>query len=212
MRRLRFGLNTVALERDAVPPEGPFDVALTNGLAAIVASDHAGSEKDRKGRILAARQLLDILEAAGSDLDFGALREGLDVTQPLRHGGADDEFLMPVRRHLQALVALDEHPALRVLEDARSVASTDELLSRLYDEAVREAAGVDYLSLKEQLDRPDFEICDVCGRETFLPEGFDDFGGTLAPGQCFACGYRRDDETARDQALAAEWERVKDKF
>ena len=165
MRRLRYGLNTVALERDTVPPEGPFDVALTNGLAAIVASDHAGSEKDGRGRMLPARQLLEVLEAAGENLDFKALREGLDVTQPLRHGRADDEFLLPVAGYLQALVALDGHPALQVLEDARSAASTDELLTNLYGEAVRAAAGMDYLPLKDLLDRPDFETCDVCGRD-----------------------------------------------
>jgi hypothetical protein len=46
------------------------------------------------------------------------------------------------------------HPALQVLKDARSAASTDELLTNLYGEAVRAAAGMDYLPLKDLLDRP----------------------------------------------------------
>ncbi len=72
MRRLRYGLNVVAMERDNVPPEGPFDVALTNGLAAIVALDHPGSEKDAKGRVLAASALLTFLEGEGVHLEYAA--------------------------------------------------------------------------------------------------------------------------------------------
>jgi hypothetical protein len=130
MRRLRYGLNVVALERDMVPPEGPFDVALTNGLVAIVASSHPGSERDANGRMFSARKLLDVLKAKDTSLDFAALYEALDITQPHRHARADDEFLMPVQRHLRALVALDEHPSLRVLELARSASRVDDFDQR----------------------------------------------------------------------------------
>ncbi|WP_262285965.1 hypothetical protein [Micromonospora sp. MA102] len=208
LRRLRYGLNVVALEKDLVPPEGPFDVALTNGLAAIVACDHPGLERGPDGRMLPASGLLKVLEGAGTSLDYEALREALKITQPMRHGRADDEFLLPVRRHLEALVAIDGHPALRVLEHARAAAKVDDLLAILYAEAASHAAGLGLMSPDDQLHQPDLEECDECWRMTFLPAGFDEFGGTNSQGRCFACGYERDAETAWRYARDAEWDRV----
>ncbi|GAB3855748.1 hypothetical protein GCM10029963_51000 [Micromonospora andamanensis] len=211
MRRLRYGLNVVALERDLVPPEGPFDVALTNGLAAMVASDHPGAEKDGNGRMHPASRLLTILENGGQNLDYSVLREALSITQPLRHARADDEYLLPIQRHLAALVDLDGHPALRVLDRARSAAHVDPLVVDLYMEAAAEATGLYAMSPKDRLDQPDLEDCDECWRTTFLPSGIDEFGGTKSPGRCAACGYERDAETARELAIDAEWERVNDR-
>jgi hypothetical protein len=211
MRRLRYGLNVVALERDLVPPEGPFDVALTNGLAAIVASDHPGDEQDRKGRMLSASGLLKILEDRGEVLDFAALRDALDITQPMRHGRADDEYLLPVQRHLQALVELDDHRALLVLEQARAASKVEDLLARLYADSANEVTGLDVMAFKDRLDQPDLEECDECWRTTFLPDGHDEFGGTNSTGRCVACGYERDEDTARELAVRAELDRVMDK-
>lgn len=42
--------------------EGVFDQALSNGLAAIVASEWPGKEVDRKGRVLSASALLKVIE------------------------------------------------------------------------------------------------------------------------------------------------------
>jgi hypothetical protein len=42
--------------------EGIFDQALSNGLAAIVASEWPGEELDRSGRVLAASALLKVIE------------------------------------------------------------------------------------------------------------------------------------------------------
>ncbi|MFI9358508.1 hypothetical protein [Streptomyces lydicus] len=42
--------------------EGVFDQALSNGLAAIVASEWPGKEVDRKGRVLSASALLRVIE------------------------------------------------------------------------------------------------------------------------------------------------------
>ena len=211
MRRLRYGLNVVALEGDLVPPEGPFDVALTNGLAAIVALEHPGDEKDQRGRMLPASGLLTILEDRGEALDFAALREALVITQPLRHGRADDEYLLPVQQHLRALVNLDAHRALLVLEQARAARRVEDLVAQLYAEAATEVTGLGFMSPKDRLDQPDFEECDECWRTTFLPDGPDEFGGTNSTGRCVACGYERDDETARDRAVRAELGRVMDK-
>ncbi|WP_157747064.1 hypothetical protein [Micromonospora echinofusca] len=211
LRRLRYGLNVVALEHDLVPPEGPFDVALTNGLAAIVASDRPGLEREPNGRMLPASALLKVLEGAGTALDYEALREALKITQPMRHGRADDEFLVPVRRHLTALVAIDSHPALLVLERARAAAKVDDLLASLYQQAATDASGIPGMSPDDQLSQPDLEECDECWRMTFLPAGFDEFGGTNSQGRCFACGYERDAETAWRDAREAEWARVMSK-
>ncbi|GIJ46838.1 hypothetical protein Val02_37240 [Virgisporangium aliadipatigenens] len=208
VRRLRYGLNVVALERDLVPPEGPFDVALTNGLAAIVAHDHPGKEKDSKGRMLPASALLKILEDAGAPVDFPALREALvDVTQPMRHARADDEFLLPTQRHLRALVDLDSHAALLVLDLARVAGRVETLVMNLYEDAAGEATGIDFMSPEDRLLRPDLEACDECGRMTFWPDGHDEFGGTNSTGRCVACGYERTAEAAEKLALEAEYER-----
>lgn len=211
MRRLRFGLNVVALERDLVPPEGPFDVAMTNGLAAIVASVRPGDERGQNGQMLSARALLKLLQAGGPVLDFVALHEALDITQPLRHARADDEFLLPVRKHLHALVALDDHPALLVLARARTADNTGALVADLYIDAAREEAGIVGMSPKDRLEQPDLEECDECWRTTFVPGGIDEFGGTNSPGRCVACGYKRDADTARRSAFAAELTRLMDK-
>jgi hypothetical protein len=48
---------------------------------------------------------------------------------------------------------------------------------------------------------PDPEDCDECWRPTFLPTGWDMFGGTNTAGQCIACGYTRTDSEAIDRAI-----------
>lgn len=211
MRRLRYGLNVVALERDLVPPEGPFDVALTNGLAAIVALNHPGAEKDQKGRMLSANALLGVLEDRGETLDYPALREALDITQPLRHGRADDEYLLPVQQHLEALTDLDAHAALLVLERARATSKVEDLVTELYAEAASETTGLAFMSPKDRYGHPDLESCDECGRTTFLPAGFDEFGGTNTAGECVACGYQRDADTAREFAVGEAIRRAMEK-
>lgn len=147
MRRLRYGLNVVAMERDNVPPEGPFDVALTNGLAAIVALDHPGSEKDAKGRVLAASALLTFLEGEGVHLEYAALREALiEITQPLRHARADDEFLLPTKRHLDAWLPLTHIQHFRSLSWPGSMTrSTPWLRGYSPTQQVRPPASICYL-------------------------------------------------------------------
>jgi hypothetical protein len=212
IRRLRYGLNVVALERNQVPPEGPMDVAITNGLAAIISAENPTLVHDRNGRMFPASKLIDIAEDLDPNYDFDALREVIKITQPLRHARADDEWILPVAHHLSAIVDLDDHHALLVLGYARETAKVDDLLAKLYQEAAAEYHGLAMMSPKDRLFQPDLEQCDECSRWTFLPQGFDDFGGTNAPGHCVACGYERDRETAWELALDAEWDRVKDKW
>ncbi|GID29134.1 hypothetical protein [Paractinoplanes brasiliensis] len=207
MRKTRYGLNVVALERDLVPPEGPLDVALTNGLAAIVASEFPGEERDSKGRMYAASKLLEILEGKGKNFDFTTLREILEITQPLRHARADDEWIPLYRRHLKALTDLDDEPALQALSLARQASGVESLLRQLYENAAMDAADRQGLLPDEDFQpQVEFESCDECGRSTFLPSGFDDYGGTSTVGQCFACGYERDAETAGEMAVNTLWD------
>lgn len=211
IRRMRYATNVLALESNIVPPEGPLDVAMANGLAAIVASvDPLKVYKiDKKGakQTLSARSLIQVALDLGLDLDKTALRDALDVTQPMRHGNADDEWVAPTAGHLAALRDLDAHPALDVLDRAANCRNIDDLLVSLYSEAAWEASGAAYASPDELSLYLEPEECDECWRMTFVPDCFDEFGGTNSPGVCVACGYHRAPERARDLALDAEWER-----
>ena len=56
--------------------------------------------------------------------------------------------------------------------------------------------------LKDRLDTPDPEVCDQCGRETFLRQGWDLFGGDDAEGFCMACGYELSPDEAYERAIS----------
>jgi len=81
IRRMRYASNVIAMESNSVPPEGPLDVAMTNGLAAIVASvSPAGVYqilRNGKSRTLSARALIRVATGLGINIDAGALREAL---------------------------------------------------------------------------------------------------------------------------------------
>jgi hypothetical protein len=208
IRRMRYGTNVIAMESNSVPPEGPLDVAMTNGLAAIVASvdPRRVYERDGSTRMLPARSLIQVVSSLGIAINADALLDALDITQPMRHGSADDEWVAPTAGHLEALRGLDAHPALQVLDRARDARNVDELLVELYREAAAEASDFP-LASSDDLRSLEPEECDECWRMTFLPEGFDMFGGTNSPGVCVACGYERSEEDAYERALDVEWER-----
>lgn len=184
---------------------------MTNGLAAIVASIDPLRvyEANRRGerRILSARSLISVASSLGIAVDAASLLEALDVTQPMRHGSADDEWVAPTAGHLTALRQLDAHPALDVLERAANARNVDELLVGLFRQAADEISGRWSASPDELRLYLEPEECDECWRMTFLPDGFDMFGGTNSPGVCVACGYRRSPEDAYERALDVEWER-----
>jgi hypothetical protein len=211
IRRMRYATNVIALESNIVPPEGPLDVAMTNGLAAIVASVdplkvYDEKKKGRK-RILPARGLIQISLDLELEIDADALLDALNVTQPMRHGDADDEWVAPTAGHIDALRGLDAHPALSVLDRAMKNRRVDELLIDLYSEAAWEASGGAFASPDERILYMEPEECDECWRMTFVPDSLDEFGGTNSPGVCVACGYQRSAEDARRLALKAEWDR-----
>lgn len=202
LRRVRYATNVLALEADSIPPEGPFDAALTNGLLAIVASEFPGRERAKPGsdRMLPASGLLDVIDEEGglACVDAATLREGLELTQPVRHGRADDEFAVIVERHVRALEGLDNHASLRFLETAKGT-PLDECVVIAFRERAEEELPWDP---KDRLETPDPDYCDECGRETFLRQGWDIFGGDDAEGFCLACGYELTPDAAYDRAVS----------
>lgn len=210
LRRVRYATNLVALEADRIPPEGPFDAALTNGLLSIVAAEWPGADAYPKGdRMLPASQLLTVIEGAGSlpMVDAAVLREALDLTQPFRHGRADDEFAVIGPPHLCALAMLDEHHSLRFAETARG-RSLDECVVLAFTERAEEELPFD---LKDRLITPEPDYCDECNRLTYLPSGWDMFGGGNTGGFCIACGYELSEDEACERAMdLAFLERVND--
>lgn len=206
MRQARYALNVSVLDEDRVPPEGPFDVALTNGLLAVVAAIEPAAVIGNGGRTLPASALLPKAVALGLGVDEPSLAEGLALTQPLRHGRADDEWIQLGAKHLDALRALDEIDGLQVLHHVGAHPKVDDMMVTLFYEKARAYAERDVRRMKDLLDVMDPEACDACLRQTFVPLGYDPGGGTMTVGLCIACGYQRDDDTAWEMYLANEWE------
>ncbi|MFB7669728.1 hypothetical protein ACFC1R_38530 [Kitasatospora sp. NPDC056138] len=140
----------------------------------------------------------------------GTLRDGLTPTQHVRHGrdGADGARLE--RRHVDALIDLDPHPALGTLsaeqssrnwtrifeDDRRSAQAALQLLTRIGEkEAARRAAESDWLHdgyhPKHNPGGVELAQCPVCELEAFSAYGQDDHGMDLGPGLCLVCGYER---------------------
>ncbi len=194
-------MNTVALFELAVPPEGPFDTALTNGLLLIAAAELPGEDFNEYGHTRSATSLLGLIErrGAGKDLvDVDRLRDGLDLTQSFRHGRADDEFAIIDGRHVAALKRLDDHCAVRVLDTARRAR---DVYGCLWDVLVEEAEAELPSDPKDRMEVPDPEVCDMCQRPTFLLAGWDLFGGLDSAGVCIACGHERDHAEAHELAV-----------
>lgn len=226
LRQARYALNYLALLDAQVPPEGPFDVALTNGLLAVVGLDDPTVILDGN-RTLSASVLLShieheqaVAEADGIEplqVDVGVLRDGLQVTQPLRHGRADDEWVALTARHIEALRALDDLEGLRVLslaeaiveENANQAPAADRLMVELYRARVDEHPSRTVGRLDEYLYMPSPEDCASCGRETFVPDGLAE--REQFSGMCIACGFVRGEAEAEEMYLAQEFARKWDK-
>ncbi|MCA1705817.1 MAG: hypothetical protein LC808_22155, partial [Actinobacteria bacterium] len=74
-------------------------------------------KNENTGMIKSTSELLTFIEDMGgyTYLKTSVLRDGLRLTQPVRHGRADDEFAVLQPTHLNALELLDKHPALSFL-------------------------------------------------------------------------------------------------
>ncbi len=201
LRRVRYATNVLALEADRIPPEGPFDAALTNGLLSIVAEEWPGADAFKSGnRMLPASELLNMVEHSGGlpMVALDTLREGLGLTQPFRHGRADDEFAIIRPNHRAALAALDTHYSLRFIETARGLTLDESVVVAFTERAEAELP----FDPKDRLETPDPDYCDDCGRWTFLPSGWDMFGGNDSGGFCVACGHEVSEEDAHERAVS----------
>lgn len=226
LRQTRYALNYRALQIPGVPPEGPFDVALTNALLAIVG--HAGPHLTVQGsRTLPASSLLRVIEGmqaaavevgtAPLTIDVSALRDALELTQPLRHGRADDEWVILPKAHLDALRALDDVKGLGVLdvadrvfaEAASSTPPDTRLALTLFRQRVEEHPSREVTSLDDALWMPMVEECDSCWRESFIPDGIAE--EEAHSGMCVICGYVISPDEGRAAYELAEFQRRWDK-
>lgn len=189
LRRVHYAVNAAALGDDRLPPDGLYDTALTNALLVIVSEKWPGEEAASRGRMKPASQLLDVVEEHDNSFEYvrtAPLREGLDLTQPVRDGSQDDESVVLRREHIDALRALDEHPGLQFLDEVSPERDLSDLIRLAFRQRAEEALPFD---LKERSAAPGVEDCEGCWRPTFLPAGSDDFGGTTSAGICIACGH-----------------------
>lgn len=276
-----YAVRAVKLDEDHAVPDAAdnFDTALTNALIAIVAREWPGREKYRSGKMMSARDLLQLIKnkaevgckarqlvpgepdvcvisdphpVTGDEpsarigeetptlflagrrplppldtrIDVATLTDALEATQPIRHGREGGRPLE--RRHVDALLALDDHTSLMVLsteredryersaskEDRRERARALKRLERLgKEEADRRAAeavelheGYDPKNNPEGLDLQD---CPVCAYLAFSSEGGDELGMQVGVGQCLVCHYERSpaiaDQEARVLLYEAKW-------
>ena len=126
-------------------------------------------------------------------IDIAVLREGLQLSQPFRHGRADDEGFHLRPQHVDAVVALDQHPSLSFLDEAKRGRTLSDLVRIAFEDRANDALP---FAPKDRLEVPGLEDCEECWRPTFLPSGWDEFGGTMTAGRCVACGYERSAEVA----------------
>jgi hypothetical protein len=222
--------------------EATYDQALSNGLAAIVAKQWPGQETNSKGRVLSARELLTVItqhaavqpdgthlipwtDAHGESkelcIDTGILSSGIDETQAVRHARGPGAL---ERRHVDALLALDGHPALRrigeVMSDDRWVKAEvhdryERQRAEMYlafigdDEAIgRAERAPDLVEPYHPRHNPDrqgteLEDCAVCGYASFKLDAPAEFPDTGC-GACLVCSYTRSADVSYYLTLNAE--------
>lgn len=245
-RAVQYAVCTSILEIDPdVPGEALFDQALSNGLAALVAHQWPGREANVNGRTFSADTLLKIIEEntpqqpdgthivswqrhdgtpAEIVINVGALRNGITETQAVRHARGPGAL---TRTHVEALLALDAHPALRRVSEVQSdkhwadagpadAAEQDRALAYLSfigdDEAAERAERAsDHLEPYHPKHNPDgnrstMDHCPVCGYEAFRLEAPDGDGYGTGVGACFVCSYTRTPEVSYFLTLSADYE------
>lgn len=203
LRRVAYGLNTLALREGRVPAEGPFDAAAANGLAAIIAHEHPGAERSKDGQISSPNQLLGYVrqqrdtEPWAQSINVELLEEGVRWSQPFRHGRADDEWTRVSGSHIAALVGLDEHPALQVLSYLQGKTFDEAVVHAYADEATEQLP----FDPKDRSGTPPPTECSECWRETVISQDWDAWGIYAGEGACIACGYERTYEDTVDDFM-----------
>ena len=205
MRRCVYALNALALRDDRLPRDGAFDAAAANALAAIVAYGGSGREYTRDGgRVESPMKLLEVVGQdpeiktdAIDDCELRTLKEGIEKAQSIRHGRADEEWDVLDKRHIDALISLDLHPALRVLETVDGK-DFEQAAVELYGQEAEERMPHPFDPVARSCV-PEPSECEHCGRMTLITEEFDVFGHGPGEGICIACGEERTyDDTVVD--------------
>lgn len=157
-------------------------------------------------------------------IDVATLIDALEITQPTRHGRPEEGHPLE-RRHVEALLALDNHESLMALsaeqEDRheRSAGEEDQrewgqALDRLkllgQDEADRRAAVAaeihDGYHPKHNPEGLDMQDCPVCDYPAFSSEGGDSLDMQIGIGQCLVCHYERSPAIAEAEAYQVFYE------
>lgn len=244
-----YASGTLILEADLYTgaAEAIFNQALTNGLIAIAIAELPGygAKAEAGGFLPPARGILRDLESAfgpatdgvitipdsrcnereaATKVNVRTLADAVEATDPLRHGRPATRGLRAA--DIEALVALDQHPALRRLSTAG--ANLDEVREEAEEllEMGRAFAYLELLDEEEQIrrldalpvpfaapgDPPEIEPmdCPACGLPSLLSTGGDGFGYGITTGVCFVCSYRRSSYAAHQVNLNREWDRFKD--
>lgn len=151
-------------------------------------------------------------------IDVGLLTEAIDLSATARHGRGNGGLQ---RRHIEALLALDDHPSLGTLEeenaeqqrhavreeDRRSADQAQSLLELIgADEAGRRSRSTENPNAydpKHNPDGDDFDTCPVCGHGNFCVQGLD-LWGWVSYGQCVVCSYRRSPQMADEEGAGRQ--------
>ena len=197
MRRCVYALNALALRDDRVPRDGAFDAAAANALAAIVAYKASGREyKSVDGWVESPTALMAIIKKdpkiktdAIDDSELRTLEEGIDKAKPIRHGRADEEWDVLAKRHVEALMSLDQHPALQVLGIVDGM-DFEQAVVEFYGQEAEERMPHRFDPMARSCV-PEPSDCEYCGRMTLITEEFDVFGVGPGEGTCIACGEER---------------------
>lgn len=244
MRSYTYAECTAVLDEDHEVPGAAalFDQAVTNGLAEIVAHKWPGSEVSGGGRTKSARDLLKVIRNRAAKLADGVyaielsedgnkvaisvsvLERALNVSQPVRHGRTVASSGTLDRSHIEALLALDDHPALMVLSgeyadqrwrkaqvrDLQLQEHAFRYLALIGDEEAERRANMagEYIPYDtDGLGEVEAQTCPICGYETLVASSFDDYGYRVGVGRCIVCSYEKTPDVAENEALSLEWDR-----
>ena len=154
-------------------------------------------------------------------VETGVLHDAIERLAGLRHARPGAQPVPLKAEEVDALEALDNHPALATL--------ADETLEELWiaahaSDALESERARDFwaaLSSEERsgrskstpstssgdLDAQPPQTCPVCGQGALRVDGIDPFGFGFGYGLCLACSYRRSEEVAYDEAITSAIER-----
>jgi hypothetical protein len=158
-------------------------------------------------------------------VDVGAFRDALDATQAIRHArSTGDDGAALTERHVTALGALGQHPALFAISDELVERAQVELAGRDAAERARARAYYEALDPDERArrremdytaehewqtphDQSTVDVCPVCGARALVGPVVEGVIGEIGIGFCFVCSYRRTAEVAEEEAFQIDLER-----